>query len=114
MGINEKASDVALEWVKQIITLSSGIVALSATFLTRITSFSSWILIILILSWGCFIASILTGLETISIIVKSHLDGNNNWNEDEGKAYAKACKYLFVSGIIVFCIFAIFTIVFNK
>lgn len=110
--INKDAADVALEWVKQVITLSSGIVALSATFLNKLGSYPNCILFFLIFSWVCFITSILTGLELFSTIVQSHLKKNNNWSEGIGLAYARACKYLFISGVIIFCLFALLSVLF--
>jgi hypothetical protein len=113
MGINKGAADFALEWVKQVITLASGIVALSATFLEKITTNINWTLILLIMSWGCFIASVMTGLETISTIAKSHLDDNNDWSIDSGYRYAKACKILFIVGFCLFCLFASLSFIFK-
>lgn len=111
--INKDAANVALEWVKQIITLASGIVALSATFLEKMGTYPDWILIILIISWACFISSVITGLTTISSIVQSNLLNNNDWSVDTGKQNAVACKWLFIIGVVIFCVFALFTVIEN-
>ena len=45
------AHHVALEWIKQIITLSTGVIALSATFITQILKMPNWTVWLLIISW---------------------------------------------------------------
>ena len=112
--MNKNASDVALEWVKQIITLSSGIVALSATFVEKLGNYPTWIVLFLIISWLCLITSVITGLTTISAIVQSHLENNNDWSVDTGKRNALACKFLFIIGVVVFCLFALLTLFFQE
>jgi hypothetical protein len=105
----DKAMDMALELVKQIITLASGILVLSATFLPNIKSLTSIPLGILLLSWITLIISIVLGIQTISAFVQNKLDNSDEWAEGSGKKYAKWCRNLFIIGISIFVFFAIFT-----
>ena len=100
------AHTIALELMKQIITLAAGVVALSATFLEKIKT-GSISLVVLGLSWVALVISIFFGLQTISAIVKSRLNPEEHeWSKGRGQAYARISKYAFVVGISLFAIFA--------
>lgn len=102
-----KADEVALELMKQLITLSAGVLALTATFIDKLPKGPSYMLIALLVSWLALVFSLYCGLETISVIVKSRLDGDaRNWSQGAGKIYAICCKYGFIIGIVVFAVFA--------
>ena len=105
------AHQIALELIKQLITLSSGVLALSATFIDKFKSDSPWILIILILSWFSLIISILAGIQTISIIVQSRLLNIIDWSKDVGQRYASISKYSFVLGVVLFAAFALISFI---
>jgi hypothetical protein len=101
---NNDAHIVALEWIKQIITLSSGIIVLSATFLKTIFAQLNWSVFLLIASWILLLLSIIFGLKTISQITASRINQDDDWfYENE----SKATKFLFIVGIFLFVIFAI-------
>jgi len=101
-----EAHKVALELMKQIITLASGVLALSATFLEKLSSMSFLLLIVLAVSWLALLVSVFFGLETISAIVKSRLDPDYQWSKGYGKDSARISKYTFVGGIALFALFA--------
>ena len=108
-----RADDVALELMKQLITLASGVLALSATFIDKLRGATPWLLVILALSWLTLIASVFCGLETISAIVKSRLEPEeNDWSTGRGKTYARVSKYTFVAGIALFAMVALLSILF--
>jgi uncharacterized membrane protein len=52
------------------------------------------------------IASVFCGLQTMSVIVKSRLTGNDEWSRGRGKSYAQISKYCFVAGLTLFALFA--------
>jgi hypothetical protein len=106
-----KALDIALELIKQLITLSSGILAISATFLPKINEISILSFIILAVAWLALILSIIAGSHTISIMVNSQINGDMEWYSGSGQLYGKACKWLFIIGLATFTIFAISMIV---
>lgn len=110
MGVNktDDAYEVALEWLKQIITLSSGFIVLSATFISSVFKQLNWSIWFLIGSWLSFLVSIIFSLETISVITQSRIDSNKEWSMGRGKTYAKVAKWFFISGILIFIIFTIF------
>jgi hypothetical protein len=94
--------------MKQLITLSSGVLALSATFVTRITDATNrWTLVILGAAWLALALSVVAGLQTISAIVKSRLDGNDKWSTGYGKGAAMVSKYAFVAGLGLVAAFAL-------
>jgi hypothetical protein len=103
---NSDAHQVALELMKQIITLASGVVALSATFLEKL-NIKTPSMFILGLSWAALIISVLYGLQTISAIVKSRLNSNREWSQGRGQMFARVSKYAFVVGISLFALFAL-------
>jgi len=104
---NNDAHNVALEWIKQIITLSTGVIALSATFMTHILKTPNWTVWLLILSWILLLLAIILGLETISVITNSRIHQNNDWTSESGRKKAKAGKYSFILGICFFALFAL-------
>lgn len=109
---SHEASDAALELIKHLITLSSGVLALSATFVTRITDRSGrWTLLLLGAAWLALTVSVVAGLQAISAIVKSRLDGNESWSTGYGKGAATASKYAFVVGLALVAAFAFTTLV---
>jgi hypothetical protein len=100
------AHKIALELMKQLITLSSGILALSATFIGQFKTESLILKIVLMISWISLALAVFFGLQTISAIVKSRLNSDFDWSTGEGKTYASASKYSFLAGIIFFAGFA--------
>ena len=105
------AHKIAMELMKQLITLASGVLVLSATFLERLKEVPAYLFIPLAMSWIVLIVTILFGLETISVIVKSCLRKDDAWSEGRGRISAKISKYSFVIGITLFAIFAFLSLV---
>lgn len=108
------AHEVALELMKQLITLSSGVLALSATFVENFTTDSIAMLIVLLLAWLSLVVSVYSGLETISAIVKSRLLTDHDWSEGVGRRNATISKYAFISGLTFFAVFAFITLVVSE
>jgi hypothetical protein len=102
----DDAHIIAVDFSKQIITLASGVLALSATFLPKLTSVPLASLIFLVLSWGTLTLSVYYGLNTISVIIKSRITSDDDWAEGEGQSSASNSKTLFFLGIIFFSVFA--------
>jgi hypothetical protein len=106
---DEQAEDahlIALEFLKQLITLSSGVLALSAAFIENFLPTSLPQSIILLVSWVCLAFSIYFGLQGISAIVQSRLVRGLNWASGRGRRYTGESKYFFIAGIILFAVFA--------
>jgi hypothetical protein len=110
LSVPKDAHQIALELLKQIITLAAGVLALSATFIEKFGSASIWLLIVLALAWVSLIVSVLMGLEAISAIVKSRLSSDYDWSEGTGRSLASASKYAFVVGIALFAGFALLSL----
>lgn len=109
----DDAHQIALELMKQLITLASGVVALSATFLEKFGK-DSLHRILLGLSWIALVTSIFCALQTISAIVKSRLNPEHQWSKGSGQIYARASKYAFVIGIFLFAVFAFVSLISKK
>ena len=108
---SSKADDAALDLIKQLITLASGVLALSATFIEKIGPLSWQLLTLLGLSWLSLIISVIGGIQTMSVIVKSRPDGNDTWSAGTGKIYGRVSKFGFVLGIALFVVFAFFLLI---
>ncbi len=102
----QDAHKVALELLKQLITLASGVLALSATFIEKLTPASTLGLLVLALAWIALLASVFGGLQAMSAVVKSRLDPDHDWSTGTGQFYARLAKYGFVLGILLFALFA--------
>ncbi len=107
---NGPAADTALELMKQLITLSSGVLALSATFIGNFSTASVSLLTVLVAAWVFLTIAVLAGLETISAIVKSRLLPEYDWSRGRGLKTARVSKYSFVLGLALFAIFAFLTL----
>jgi hypothetical protein len=107
----DDAAQVALEYIKQIITLASGILALSGTFIDKLVKTVSYQTALLPVAWVLLLISVYFGLATISTIVKSKLKNDQNWAQGRGKKYATICKLTFVGGIAVFLVFVSWTLI---
>lgn len=101
------SAEAALELMKQLITLSAGVLALSATFIGDFPVRDRWLLAFLGAAWLLLAVAVLFGLETISAIVASRLDPEQDWSTGYGKAAARISKYSFVAGLTVFALFAL-------
>jgi hypothetical protein len=103
---DNRADSAAMSLVKQMITLSAGVLALSGTFLEKINSLPLLLMLVLALAWLALILSVFGGIQTLSIIVKSRLNRDDNWSKHAGKRFAQLAKYGFLVGIGLFAIFA--------
>ena len=107
-----KADDAALELMKQLITLASGVLALSAAFVDKLPKAPKYMFLVLFVSWLALVISIFFGLKTISAIVKSRLNSDIAWSKGEGKRYARFCQNSFLGGIALFAVFAFVSLAF--
>lgn len=97
----ELAADAALELMKQLITLSSGVLALSAAFIEKLEPVGPWYVGALLLAWVALVVALIAALETISAIVKSRLKPEFDWSIGRGRTAAAISKYSFVIGIVL-------------
>jgi hypothetical protein len=102
-----EAGPIALELMKQLITLSSGVLALSAAFLDKFRVSHSWEYLPLIISWVLLIASLITALNVISAMVQSRLKPEREWHTGRAKLFGRISKIAFVLGISSFGLFAL-------
>ena len=103
------ASAAALELLKQLITLSSGVLALSATFVDKLFRPVWWLTLVLALCWVLLIAALIFGLQAISAMVQSLRLPEGDWAEGNTRKLATACKWAFVGGMVLFALLALLT-----
>ncbi len=106
----ESPSATALELVKQIITLASGVLVLSATFIQQFSISNLGQLALLVMSWLFLIGAVLAGLQSISAIIRSQLNGDQTWATGRGRRIAMISKHSFVLGLTTFATFALLTL----
>jgi len=106
MTTQSDAHEVFLEWLRQLITLSSGIIAFSGTFVPLVSTEPRWPLLLLGVSWLLFIATIVSCLEVVSAITFSRIHNNDSWTKGTAHNMALIAKWSFISGITLFVIFA--------
>jgi hypothetical protein len=106
-----RADEAALELMKQLITLSSGVLALGAAFIDKLPKTPKYFLTFLFLSWVALILSLIFGLKTISAIVKSRLDSDDEWSRGKGRTFGRISQSSFLSGIGLFATFAFLSLV---
>lgn len=104
--VSNDAHEVALDFAKQLITLSSGVLALSATFIRELPAATLIQLGLLALSWTALAISVYGGLQTISAIVKSRVNSDHAWSSGAGQRYATTSKLAFLVGVVLFAAFA--------
>jgi hypothetical protein len=99
------AADAALELLKQLITLSSGMIAVSAAFADKFLSGHAvdWLLPT---SWFLLAVSVVSALVGISAIIKSHLRPEFPWHEGVGRTSTWVSRSAFVLGVLCFGAFA--------
>jgi len=100
------ATETTLELLKQLIALSSGVLALSATFLEKFWSDRIELQALLALSWALLMVSTICGLQAISSMVQFLRHPDFAWSADALRKWARASKWCFVAGIASFAIFA--------
>jgi len=100
------AHEVALELLKQLIALASGVLALSATFIEKLSPATKTGLVVLGAAWLALLVSVFGGLQGMSAVVKSRLDPDHDWSTGKGQFYARLAKYGFLLGILLFALFA--------
>jgi hypothetical protein len=95
------AAEAAIELMKQLITLSAGVLALSATFIEKLEPQGVLSIAVLVIAWLALVVSLIAALDTISAIVKSRLKPEFDWSTGRGQRAAGISKYSFVLGIVL-------------
>jgi hypothetical protein len=104
MDREEKAFEFAQETIKQILTLSTGIIALTVTFLKDVlpkgtdTSLLEW-------AWGTYLGSILFGLIALMTLTGTLGDSSGDINRGGVRAVAGAQIVLFFVALLLTILF---------
>lgn len=114
----KKAFDLAAEGAKQILTLSTGVIALSVTFLKDIFniqahSLQKYAYGVLITSWVLFIAAAIAGVLTLYRLSMRALDPEPELVGSNAQTLAEWQMLLFLAGLVAMVIFGILLIL-NK
>lgn len=100
------SSDTALELLKQLIGLASGVLALGATFLEKFWTSSVALQVTLAAAWLLLMLSVVAGLQAISSLVQVLRKPDFTWSADAVRKWAKTSKWAFVTGLLLFAVFA--------
>lgn len=103
----DQARAIALDLLKQLITLSSGILALSATFVPNIGKLGWVSLCLLVAAWSAMLVSLAFGIQSISAMVQSAIEQDAKWTTGTARTLGQVCKWAFVFGLVLFSTFAL-------
>jgi hypothetical protein len=96
----------ALEFLKQIIALASGVLAISATFIEKFWTPKWQLQGLLSLSWLLLVTAILAGLQGLSSLVQVLRRPDLGSSTIAARNWARLSKWTFIVGIAGFCLFA--------
>jgi hypothetical protein len=110
-----RADETRLELMKQLITLASGVLVLSATFIARLPDIRLLLLIPLAVSWLALLVSVFFGLQAIASIVEGRLNpGDEDESFEQVTQRARVAKYGFLIGIAMFAAFAFGSLIYPE
>jgi hypothetical protein len=84
--------------VRLLITLASGVLALSATFVEKLSAGSGWSIVVLYLSWVALVASIIFGVKALSMLADAQRTSATQWAETTFPSMTR-CWQSFQAGI---------------
>jgi hypothetical protein len=100
------AGSTALELLRQLITLASGVLALSSTFIDKLWSPTLALQILLAVAWIILALSIVAGLQAMSALVQGALQPDFSWTQTSARNWAVTSKWAFIIGIAAFALYA--------
>ena len=104
---NEPTADsTALELLRQLITLASGVLVLSSTFVDKLWSPNVMLQALLAATWIILAGSIVAGLQAMSAMVQGALRPEFPWAKDAIRNWAAGSKWAFIIGIALFAVYA--------
>lgn len=108
--IKLKAFETVLEWSKQFVTISSGTLVLSAIFIKDIAGGQVSSPNLLIITWGCLLASVLAGIVVMGAL-SSYL---NKGSVSQLNVYSRTIRIsalvqviTFFAGIVLFLAYVV-------
>src|SRR5947209_8013611 len=100
------ASDLMVEATKQLITLAAGFIVISASVLALIGRGPHQRFWLLPLSWGLFVASMISAIFALGAMAKTtHDDERIDLDEVWTKGLLRSQQVMFVGGVILFIVF---------
>lgn len=110
---SKKAFDFAADTVKQLITLATGIIAITITFSKDIIGASMLTnSTLIIISWALFICSILSGIIALMALTGTLQPMQNNTTATPN-IYSKNVRNPTIAQIVLFFLGLIFTVIFG-
>ncbi len=111
MGLNDRissmqrAQEATQDFLKLIISLASGVLALSVTFIAKFFEGAGSAIFILFTSWVLLALSIYFGIRSLTILTRCIMNDTEKWwNQIVGSA--RGCWWCFQAGIFALIIFA--------
>ena len=98
------AQGSASDLVKLLISLASGVLALSATFIEKLSLGARWVIIVLYFSWAALIVSIIFGVRTLSKLTHAQQTGTTQWGQ-MALPSMRWCWRFFQAGVVLLMIY---------
>ena len=93
------AAQFALEWSKQLITLSTGLLAISITFTKDLAkNVKWWPSLALAASWACLLISINAGIGTMGALISGMISTAERTSMTSGTAWSKSVADRYAQG----------------
>jgi anaerobic selenocysteine-containing dehydrogenase len=103
-----KAFEFAQETTKQLLTLATGILALTITFLHDLAANApSWSVYVLAVGWFAYLVSVIGGVMTLMTLTGNVGNTSCDVYEQNTKATAKAQFLAFIAGTLLKIIFGV-------
>lgn len=103
---NKNASDAALEYVKQLLTLASAVLVVSAIFVSRVSAKGIAGELAILAAWFFLLISLICGIVFITAVVASRINDDDKWAESTPKRFSRASFRSFSVAIAFFVFFA--------
>ena len=100
------ATDLAMDLMKQLVTLNSAVLVLSGTLLGHVLPVPAWDFGFLGVGWLCLVVSLACSIDTMSRIVSSVDSADGLWTEPPCRTIGNLAKWLFFFGVTMLVIFA--------
>lgn len=99
------AQDLTKDLIKLLISLASGVIAISAAFIEKLSTGVGFSIVTLYLAWVSLVVSIFFGVKSLSKLVHAQQTDANNWYNITLPPMRK-CWLYFQAGVILLVVYA--------
>jgi hypothetical protein len=102
------AQDSTKDLIKLLISLASGVIAISAAFIEKLSSGVGFPIVALYLAWISLLSSVFFGVKALSKLVHAQQTDANNWY-DITLPPMRRCWFYFQAGVVLLVVYASIT-----